>query len=157
MCFLPITLSLTEFFLQWDIKNLSFINSWDQVCDLGLKTMGSSPNLSSMVSPGELGGTVIRHSLPQLSPSSGAAVSQGRPLPWIRANPVAGWYYEVEAQPSCFNLSQLGRVRPSSSNWKDVKHLDILQNISRVHYINEQMWEVYWKPWLDIFVSKNGR
>ena len=32
--FLPITLSLTEFFLRWDIKNLSFIKSWDQVCDL---------------------------------------------------------------------------------------------------------------------------
>ena len=29
--FLPITLSLTEFFLWWDIKNLSFIMSWNQV------------------------------------------------------------------------------------------------------------------------------
>ena len=27
---LPITVSLTEFFLQWDIKNLSFIRSWNQ-------------------------------------------------------------------------------------------------------------------------------
>ena len=28
---LTITLSLTEFFLSWDIKNLSFIRSWNQV------------------------------------------------------------------------------------------------------------------------------
>ena len=27
---LPITVSLTEFFLQWDIKNLSCIRSWNQ-------------------------------------------------------------------------------------------------------------------------------
>ena len=27
---LPITVSLTEFFLQCDIKNLSFIRSWNQ-------------------------------------------------------------------------------------------------------------------------------
>ena len=32
--FLPITLSLTEFFLQRDIKNQGFIKSWHQVCDL---------------------------------------------------------------------------------------------------------------------------
>ena len=31
---LPITLFLTEFFLWWDIKNLSLINSWIQVCDI---------------------------------------------------------------------------------------------------------------------------
>ena len=37
--FLYITLSLTEFFLPWDIKNLSFIRSWNQVCDLSWKTM----------------------------------------------------------------------------------------------------------------------
>ena len=29
--FLPITLSLAEFFLQWDVKNLSFTKSWNQV------------------------------------------------------------------------------------------------------------------------------
>ena len=44
--FLPIILSLTEFFLQWDIKNLSFIKGWDQVCDI--KTMGSNPNLNNL-------------------------------------------------------------------------------------------------------------
>ena len=27
---LSITVSLTEFFLQWNIKNLSFIKSWNQ-------------------------------------------------------------------------------------------------------------------------------
>ena len=27
---LPIALCLTEFFLQWDIKNLSFTRSWNQ-------------------------------------------------------------------------------------------------------------------------------
>ena len=27
---LPIALSLTEFFLQWDIKNLNFIRSWNE-------------------------------------------------------------------------------------------------------------------------------
>ena len=32
--FLPLSLFLTEFFLQWDIKNLSFIKSWDQAYDL---------------------------------------------------------------------------------------------------------------------------
>ena len=40
-----ISLFLTEFILQWDIKNLNFIKSWDQVCDLNLKVMGSSPSL----------------------------------------------------------------------------------------------------------------
>ena len=37
--FLSITLSLTEFFLWWDIKNLNFIRSWNQVCDFSWKTM----------------------------------------------------------------------------------------------------------------------
>ena len=27
---LPIAVSLTEIFLQWDIKNLSFIRSWNE-------------------------------------------------------------------------------------------------------------------------------
>ena len=38
--FLTLTLSLTEFFLQWDIKNLRFIRSWNQVCELTWKTVG---------------------------------------------------------------------------------------------------------------------
>ena len=33
-------LCLTESFLQWDIKNLSFIKSWNQVCNLSWKTGG---------------------------------------------------------------------------------------------------------------------
>lgn len=28
---LPVNFSLTEFFLRWDVKSLSFIKSWDQV------------------------------------------------------------------------------------------------------------------------------
>jgi len=34
------TLFLTDFFLQWDVKNLSFIRFWIQVCDLSGKTVG---------------------------------------------------------------------------------------------------------------------
>ena len=33
-------LFLTDFLLQWDIKNLSFIRFWIQVCDLSGKTVG---------------------------------------------------------------------------------------------------------------------
>ena len=43
--FLPITLSLTEFFLWWDIKNLNSIKSWDQVCDFNEKAIGLRPSL----------------------------------------------------------------------------------------------------------------
>ena len=32
--------------LWWDKKNLSFIKSWDQACDLNWKTVGSGLNLS---------------------------------------------------------------------------------------------------------------
>ena len=35
--------------MQCDIKSLSFIKSWDQVCDFILKTVGSSPNVSCVV------------------------------------------------------------------------------------------------------------
>ena len=52
--FLPITLSLTEVFLQWDIKNLSFIKSWDQMCELSCETVCSSPNLSCTFAVGIL-------------------------------------------------------------------------------------------------------
>ena len=38
--FLPVHLSLTEFFLQWEIENMSFIRSWNQVCVHRWKTMG---------------------------------------------------------------------------------------------------------------------
>ena len=38
--FLPIHLSLTGFFLQWEIENLSFIRSWNQVCVHRWETMG---------------------------------------------------------------------------------------------------------------------
>ena len=47
--FLPISLSLTELFLWWDFKKLSFIKSWNSVW-YQLKDHGSSPNLSYMVS-----------------------------------------------------------------------------------------------------------
>ena len=30
-----LSLSVIEFFLQQDIKKMSFIKSWNQVCDLG--------------------------------------------------------------------------------------------------------------------------
>ena len=36
-------LSLTEFFLWWDVKNEGFIKSWDGACDLNEKTVGFSP------------------------------------------------------------------------------------------------------------------
>ena len=38
--FLNITLALTDFFLQWDIKNLSLIKSWNHMCDLSWTTTG---------------------------------------------------------------------------------------------------------------------
>ena len=34
------TLSLIKFFLWWDIKNLSFIKSWDQMFVLNEQIMG---------------------------------------------------------------------------------------------------------------------
>ena len=56
--FLTITLTLTGFFLQWDIKNLSFIKSWNhrtQLEDHGFWSSSSS-NLSYMLSlPGQCG------------------------------------------------------------------------------------------------------
>ena len=47
----PVTLSLNEFFLRQDIKNLSFFKSWNQMCDLSWKTMGFWPGLC----PGHVG------------------------------------------------------------------------------------------------------
>ena len=38
--FLNITLALPEFFLQWDIKNLSLVKSWNHMCNLSWKSMG---------------------------------------------------------------------------------------------------------------------
>ena len=90
--FLPITLSLTEFFLRWDIKNLSLVKSWDEVCDHSWKTVGSSHNQDfACLSPGMCVCVLVVQScltlcnLMDCSPpgSSAMRILQARTLEWV--------------------------------------------------------------------------
>ena len=79
-----LALSVTEFFLRWDIRNLSFVRCWNQICDLSWKTVdlgwfrvpkgfpGGSDSKKSGCNSGDLG------SVPGLGRSPGGG--HGNPL-----------------------------------------------------------------------------